>query len=180
VIPCLKQSSADRHPPATNPRTRVPAPQRVRVLQKFATGKSIVQIAREEKRNRETVARIVHSDEMNDYVRQMREKFYGLADLAIAAVQHALAEERDAQVGYRILLDTGVIPSPDERQHLQSTPAVNDPMQGFKDQLARIVGIQLERRHIYGTPFPELDEDIEKAGMKINPETGGLEPIVPE
>src|ERR1700735_4946247 len=104
------QSRASRQQPATNPRTRVPPPQRIRVLQKYSAGKSIVQIAKEENRNRETVSRIVHSEEMQAHVKHMREKFYGLADLAIAAVQQAL-EDGDAQVGYRILLDLGVIAS---------------------------------------------------------------------
>ena len=129
------QSSANRHRPATNPRTRVPPPQRVRVLQKYSAGKSIVQIAKEERRNRETVSRIVHGEEMQEHVARMREKFYGLADLAIAAVQHAL-DDGDAQIGYRILLDLGVIPTLEDRLRLQSTRLVNDPKQGFKDQLA--------------------------------------------
>ena len=160
------QSSANHHPPATNPRTRVPAPQRVRVLQKYATGKSIVQIAREENRNRETVARIVHSDEMNEYVRQMREKFYGLADLAIAAVQYALAEERDAQVGYRILLDTGVIPTAEERLAAQVREAPRSLDEGVRRQAERIALVMMECHDTYNTPFEEVEEAI---GEKLLP-----------
>jgi len=166
------QSSANRLHPATTPRTRVPGPQRVRVMQKFASGKSIVQIAKEENRNRETVSRIVHSEEMHAHVERMREKFYGLADLAIAAVQQAL-EDGDAQVGYRILLDMGVIPSPEQRMQIQAAPAANDPNQGFKDQMAKAAEIMVERMKIYGVRFDEF-------GVEMNRESGELQEIAPK
>jgi hypothetical protein len=162
--------------PAKHAASRIPAPQSIRIMQRYAQGASIRKISREEGRDRAAVTKIVKSPDMHAHVERMREKFYGLADLAIAAVQRAL-EDGDAQVGYRFLLDIGVIPSLEERMQLQTTPAAHDPNKGFKDQMAKVVEIMLERRHIYNTPFPELDEDVKKAGFKINAETGQLEPI---
>ena len=52
-----------------------PPPQRLRIMQKYVAGESLVQIGREERRDRETVARIVKSEEMQEFVRQMREQF---------------------------------------------------------------------------------------------------------
>jgi len=76
-------------------------------------------------------------------------------------------------VGYRILLDLGVIPSPEQRMQLQTTPATNDPQQGFKEQMAKAAEIMVERMKIYGTPFDEF-------GVRMNRETGELEEIAPK
>src|ERR1700746_318564 len=78
------ETSTTQHKPAKRSRNRVPAPQRERILQKHIAGKSVVEISREENRNRETVARIVHSDDMRELVSHMREKFYGLAESAFS------------------------------------------------------------------------------------------------
>ena len=70
---------------------RIPAPQSERILQRFIVGQSIREISREEGRARETVTKIVRSDQMQSYVQAMREHFYGLGGDALAAVQHALS-----------------------------------------------------------------------------------------
>jgi hypothetical protein len=46
----------------------------------------------------------------------MRAEFYGLAYEAIAALQYGLQVEKDARLGYQVLRDTGVIPSPAEAE----------------------------------------------------------------
>jgi hypothetical protein len=61
------------------PRTIVPPPQSARITQRYINGESIRQIARDEKRDRATVTKIVRSVEMQLFVQKMREKFYGLA-----------------------------------------------------------------------------------------------------
>jgi hypothetical protein len=96
--------------PAKRTRNRVPLPQRERILQKSIAGKGITQIAREEGRNRETIARIVNGDQVQELVKRMRAEVYGLAYDAIAALRHALREEKDARLGYRLLMDIGAIP----------------------------------------------------------------------
>lgn len=158
-------------------RLHIPAPQVVRVMQRYAAGESLRKIAREEQRDRATVTKIIRSDEMAAYVCQMREKFYGLGDLAIAAVRFALEEQRDAQVGYRLLLDTGVVPTPQERERLQNAAQAGDENSTHKKLLGQLVECALERAKIYGTEFPELDGDLRKAGARINVETGELEPV---
>jgi len=102
--------------PAKRTRNRVPLPQRERILQKSIAGKSVTQIAREENRNRETVARIVNGAEVRELVRRMRSEVYGLANDAVATVRHALQEQKDARVGYKLLMDIGAIPLPAEAE----------------------------------------------------------------
>jgi DNA-binding NarL/FixJ family response regulator len=48
-------------------RQRIPAPQRIRVMQLYASGRNQTAIAKQEKLNRETVGRIVHGSEMKRF-----------------------------------------------------------------------------------------------------------------
>ena len=166
--------------PAKRAASRIPAPQSIRIMKRYAEGASIRKISREERRDRAAVTKVVKSEEMQSFVRSLREQLYGMAGQALQTVLEGMTDRKNELLAYKLLTDIGVIPTAEERLQLQSTPAVNDSMQRFKDQMARIVAVQLECRDTYGTEFPELEKDIQKAGMKINPETGGLEPIVPE
>jgi hypothetical protein len=110
------QANSQNQPKSTkNPRTVVPLPQTQRIVQRYVAGESIRQIAREEKRDRATVTKIVRSDEMKNFVQHMRERFYGLGLDAMDAVSHALKFQKNAAIGYRLLADIGVIPSPTEK-----------------------------------------------------------------
>src|ERR1019366_8274662 len=100
--------------------SRIPAPQSERILQRFIVGQSIREISREEGRARQTVTKIVRSDQMQSYVQAMRERLYGLGGDALAAVQHALQQQKDPQLAYRLLIDLGVVPTAEER-HLIAT-----------------------------------------------------------
>ena len=84
-------------------------------MQRYVGGQSIRQIAREEKRDRATVTKIVRSDEMQGLVQRMRERFYGLAFDAMDAVEHSLKQKNDARLAYRMLCDIGIVPSAVER-----------------------------------------------------------------
>src|ERR1035437_6820595 len=77
--------------------SRIPAPQSERIMHRFIAGQTIREISREEGRARQTVTKIVRSDQMQSYVQAMREHFYGLGDDALAAVQRALQQQKDAQ-----------------------------------------------------------------------------------
>ena len=108
------------------PETIIPAPQRERIMQRHVAGQSIRQIAREENRSRETVTKIVRSDDMRTFVKTLRERLYGLGGYALDAVEHALAKGKDARLGYQLLTDIGVGPSPLERVPIQANQEVID------------------------------------------------------
>jgi hypothetical protein len=120
-----KEGTCQNLPNSTKiPETMIPAPQRERIMQRHTLGQSIRRIAREENRARETVTKIVRSDDMRAYVTGLRERFYGLGDLALSAVEHALSLAKDSQLGYRLLIDIGVVPSPFERELIQTNREV--------------------------------------------------------
>ena len=103
------KTSQTQPDPAKNPRTNVPSPQSARIIKRFISGQSIRKIAREEKRDRETVKRLVQSDEVREYVLKLRAEFYGLGADAVDAVQHQLQEKKDGRLGLEILKHIGVI-----------------------------------------------------------------------
>ena len=91
-------------------------------MQRYVSGESIRQIAREEQRDRATVTKIVRSDEMQGFVQKMRERFYGFAFDAMNAVERSLKQQTDARLAYRMLCDIGIVPSAGERYSIATQP----------------------------------------------------------
>src|SRR6266852_945196 len=112
------KTSQTQPDPAKNPRTNVPSPQSARIIKRFISGQSIRKIAREEKRDRETVKRLVQSDEVREYVLKLRAEFYGLGSDAVDAVQHQLQVEKNGRLGLEILKCIGVVPEKRVRHRL--------------------------------------------------------------
>jgi len=173
------RTSANQHKPAKRTRNRVPPPQRERILQKYTNGKNIIDISKEEQRNRETVSKIVHGPEMQEYVRAMRERFYALGPAAISAVEYALTKQKDGRLGFQLLVNIGVIPSPEEGRLLAAPQVVagDSADQGVKEIMARLIEGVIERASALGYRAPELERDLEKVGGRINYETGKVEPL---
>jgi hypothetical protein len=80
-------------------------------LQRFIGGEIIRAIARSEGRDRSTVTKVVRSDQMQEYVQNMKERFVVLGCAAMDTLEHALLIETDSRVAYQLLRDIGVIPS---------------------------------------------------------------------
>ena len=142
-------------------------------MKRYAQGASIRKISREEGRDRAAVTKIVKSEDMQALVRELREQLYGMAGQALQTVLDGMTERKNELLAYKLLADLGVIPSPEERMQLLATPAVNDPNQGFKDQMTKAAEIMVERMKIYGTPFDEL-------GVRMNRDTGEVQQIPPK
>src|SRR5579864_665465 len=108
----VNQTKALVNQPNPAKRHRIPAPQRIRVMELYALGKNQTQIAREERLNRETVRNIVSSSEMNDLVEQMRSSFRGLSELAIETLRASLEQggKEAIEIAWRVLESNGIIP----------------------------------------------------------------------
>jgi hypothetical protein len=173
------EPGTNRHKPAKMTRNRVPAPQRELILQMSAAGTSIKTIAQKVHRNRETVSRIVRGPEMQDFLLEMRERYFSLAPDAIGAVQHAFTKQNDGRLGLQFLASIGVPPSPAERISL-TPPQMeisNDEDARVEEIIAHLIRIGVERAATFGFPEPQLEEDLKKAGGKINYSTGKIEPL---
>jgi hypothetical protein len=167
------KTSTNQHNPAKRTRNRVPPPQRERILQKYVNGKSIRDISKEEQRNRETVSKIVHGPEMQEHVRAMRERWFGLAPDAISAVEHGLTEQKDGRLGFQLLASIGVIPSPQERQLLAAEQAAAGmSVMDYRERIGKgLMYGALHKAAYYEAPLREMDEQLKKAGAKFNYET---------
>jgi len=145
-------------PPVTKmPCSRIPRPQIERIKQRHILGQSQREIARAEGRSRPTIARIVNGEEMQAFVQEMREQFYALAPDALAAIEYALQEQKDARIAYEILRDVGVVP----RKGVP-LPATT-PEDGYSRQAIMVANVLLESHANLGVDLPE---DIAKALAK--------------
>jgi hypothetical protein len=124
---------------------------------------------------RETVTRIVRSEDVNNYVLSLRQQFYSLGSSAITAVQKAM-DGGDARLAYQLLTDIGVIPTAQEKVVVGMQPAAagNDKDAGVKRILEGVVHICLARAKNYGTPMGEIGTALEQAGGKFDVETGSV------
>ena len=75
-------------------------------------------IAREEKRDRETVRRVVRSEDVQLYIKLLRLQFFALGDPALDAILHQLVTGKDGRLGMEILTHIGVVPSERERHRM--------------------------------------------------------------
>jgi hypothetical protein len=153
-------------PPARNCRTHprkstkargsyLPEPKILRIQQRYLSGQNKTEIAREEKCDRETVTRIVQFPEVQNYIAQAQQEFFGLIPDAMAAVRHALRVEKNALVGLTVLERTGVAAHRGARMQLPGTPE-----DGYSRQAIMVANVMLEAREQMGV---DLGPDIEKA-----------------
>ena len=158
--------------------SRIPLPQQERIKQKYVAGQSVRQIAREEGMARETVDRIVESQDMADFVRDMRAKFVGLGEDALAAVTSSV-RRGDAQLSYKILEAIGIVPSREETISIatQQLATQTDEEIECEKVMSRLIQATIHRHHVYRTRAPELDEAAEKVGHRINYATERFEPL---
>jgi transcriptional regulator with XRE-family HTH domain len=138
-----------------SPCPRIPAPQIERIKQRHILGQSQREIARAEGRSRPTIAKIVRGEEMLAFVQEMREKFFGLAPDALATIEHALREQKDARIAYEILRDIGVVPRKGESLQLPATT----PEDGYSRQAIMVANVMLEARDHMGVELPEEAEE---------------------
>jgi hypothetical protein len=153
--------------------SRIPAPQQQRIVKRFISGQGIRQIAREESRSRGAVVRIVRSSEVQNYVLEMREAYYGLAVEALEALRRALRSSKDGKIAHQLLADVEVIPGPDQRPRPEV--AQDDEEKQVQQWTAKLVRMGIARSLAYGGG--QIEEDLEKVGGRLNRKTGKIEPI---
>jgi hypothetical protein len=135
-------------------------------MQLYALGKNQTAIAKEEKLNRETVGRIVKSEEMNDFVEHMRARFRGLSELAIAALHQQLqAGGKEAiEIAWRVLESNGIVPPRGQVFNYSAQHAETTDDEAVSAVSAAFARITLERARVFQAPFAELAETAGRAG----------------
>ena len=159
--------------PAKKVRHRIPPAQRIRVLQRYASGENQTAIARQEGINRETVGRIVKCPEMAAYVEEKREMWRGLCDDALGVLRQKL-QEGDKEVALRVLESNGVIPPRGAtlNQNIQTAakPSQDERVHNLR---ACFADVMMERARVFKTPFPELAEIAEQHNIEVGVDLRG-------
>jgi hypothetical protein len=153
--------------------TSIPFPQRARIKQRFVAGKNISQIAKIENRHWTTVAKIVRERDVREHVEDLRAKFYGtLEDVLIAVIRYVKNGKDGGLLGYKMLVDAGVIPQKVGKHHPAMEPQKPVDLQPDSEQ-ARIrmiatemVRRAIERKRFFTEPLPEMDATEEEVRQK--------------
>jgi len=152
---------------------RIPEPQRWRVKTRFVAGQTIRAIARSEHLNRRTVTKIVKSQDVQNHVAALKERFYGLGCAALDAVEHALIDGKDARLGFEILKSIGVVPSGGQGMQPQNQEPMSDQDARVRQVMIKMASCAIERNRVYGTPLPSVDraeQEIEEELVRQNEE----------
>jgi len=159
--------------PAKKARNRIPPVKRIRVMQRYASGENQTAIARNENLNRESVARIVKSAEMDAYTEEIRERWRGLCDSAVESVRRLIASD-DRQAVFRVLESNGIIAPLGQGQNF-SAPTAAKPTgdERMNTMRACFADVMMERARVFKTPFPELAEIAEQHDIKLDFELNG-------
>ena len=162
------EATAVQPKPAKKTRHRIPPVQRVRVMQRYASGENQTAIARQEGINRETVGRIVKSAEMESYTEQVRERWRGLCDAAIESVRRLIAKD-DRQTVFRVLESNGILlPQGAALHHNIPTAANPNQDESAKNLRACFADVMMERARVFKTPMPELAEIAEQHNIEVS------------
>ena len=129
----------------------------------FVQGYSIRKISREEGRARQTIVRIVRSEDIEGFVKRMQGELWGLIPAAIGALRHELETNRNSELAYQIIKDIGVFLPAKIQQ--QNSPYDSDAQ--VREIMGAFAQIALERNRVYGTPMPEVQAAAARAGVKI-------------
>jgi hypothetical protein len=164
--PAASAQATLQHKPTKKPRNRIPPVQRLRVMEKYALGRNQTAIAREEKINRESVARIVKSAEMDAFTEEIRERWRGLCDSAVESVRRLIAKD-DKQTVFRVLESNGIIPPLGQVQSSVQTAAKPNQDDRMNNLRACFADVMMERAKVFKTPFPELAEIADQHHIKL-------------
>lgn len=154
----------------------LPAPKVLRIQQLYVAGENKSEIVKKEKVDRATVARIVQFPEVQDFIAQAQQEFFGLVPDAMAAVRYALRVEKNPTIALAVLERTGVSAHRGERMQLPETT----PQDGYSRQAVMIANVLLEGREHMGLDLgPEIEqalakdaeESAEAANIKRKPAT---------
>jgi hypothetical protein len=145
--------------------THGPGPQRERIVSKFIEGKGIRQISREEGRSRETITKIVRSEDVQCYVADLKQQYVSLGHLALETLTRALRSSKDGKLAHQILVDIGVSTAQVAAEAVQSDNY--DEEREVQIMMGRLVQAAAVRLKAYGLPMGELGKDLKAAGIDL-------------
>ena len=147
--------------------SHVPRPQQERIVSKFIQGQGIRQIAREEGRSRETISKIVRSEDVQKYVAELREQYIGLGREAMAALTRALRTSKDGKLAHQILLDIGVVRDQVAAEDATAQTSARDEETEVLLMTGRLVQAAAVRAKTYGIPLEKIGYGLKDVAKKF-------------
>jgi hypothetical protein len=133
------------------------------------------EIGRELHMSGHSVAKIIRSEDFQNFIRQQREQLFAIAPLALETVLAGVMT--DSHLAYAFLKDIGIIPP---REVMLNLAHVEPPAPSIEDRQARqirMIATVIEERHrVFGI---ELPDDM-KAALEKDKEGGSEEAASPE
>ena len=109
-----------------------------------------------------TVAKLIKTEDFQNYIRSQREQLFGIASLALESLRALVAT--DGRLAYILLKDLGVIP---DREAMLNLAHVEPPPQNKDERDARqinLIAAVIQQRHkVFGIELPaEMTAALEK------------------
>ena len=119
------------------------------------------------------MARIVKEQDVQEYVEDLRARFYGtLEAVLIAVIQYVKNAKDGGLLGYRMLMDAGVIPQKNGTHHSAMEPQKPVSLQPDSEQARiRLIATEMvrraiERKRFFTEPLSEMDATEEEVRPK--------------
>jgi transcriptional regulator with XRE-family HTH domain len=117
------------------------------------------EIARELHMSGHTVAKIIRSEDFQNFIRQQREQLFAIAPVALDSVRAGVMT--DSHLAYAFLKDLGIVPSRDAMLNLAHVEPPAPSIEDRQSRQIRMIAAVIEERHrVFGI---ELPDDIEQA-----------------
>ena len=109
-----------------------------------------------------TVAKVVKTEDFQNFIRSKREELFGIAPLALDSFRAGVT--RDPRLAYVFLKDLGIVPS---RDAMLGLAHIEPPPESMDDRVARqtnyIAAVILERHKVFGIELPaDMKAALEK------------------
>ena len=154
-----------------SPESRLNAAQQLQIVDLFFAGYSYSAIARQLHRNRRTVTRICRSREIQDTIREQKEKLLAESDAWLESINFAVETELHGELALRLCTAFGivpVIPSPEKK----TKPAKRSDWAGVDPQTmarAKMLGqIATERASVLRLENGELEKLVRTDPVEPN------------
>jgi hypothetical protein len=169
---CRRKISAGRE--RKSKPLRVPPAKIVQAQALLVQGRSQRAIARELHVSPMTVAKIIKTEDFQNFLKEQRERVFGIVPIAIESFRAEVAT--NGILAHAFLKDLGIIPSPEAIAQFLST-ATPQTETGEERQARMLACVLLEGRKNYGL---DLGEDFDAAMAKDSQESQDAESAQPK
>jgi hypothetical protein len=116
-----------------------------------------------------TVAKIIRSEDFQNFIREQRERLFGIAPIAMDSLVAGVTT--DPHLAYALLKDLGIIPARDLALALGTAkPPVTSAEERQERQARVLAAVILERKRVFDI---ELPEEMEKALDEVDESNPG-------